>query len=600
MSVLIPKRTLKNAPRAGADSLRLTDLKVATVQFSAAPEIKIPGPVKSGMEDLGAGMTTLAVGISVKQKADAKRAEEQEKKDKEEKEKKLLVQTRRPPAAGDTAVADAAARQQAQFDTNRTAGAVLGFSDSAQAEFVRWRGAAALTDPASVTAYDKYLNVEQAKAEAALPAGVSDEARDRLRAALGERGRIYSDAAIRVHLDAVGQETDRLIDRHTAIAAEQAARDPQIVSLIADDLGAEVERLAGAMTSDAGRSRQSTARSSVVAAAVTGPMAREDFTTARSVLGSDAAAALSNETRRALESDLERGHAVAKSDIRTRMQDHLRLVETTGAGLPGWADRVARVFDGDEAARLQADETVARQIHAESRRFIFEAPNVIDAGLAAIRPANGGSVAGERQRLFEGLERQRNRIVAERLEDPAGYAQKAPEIRAAYEAAAHDPAALPGAVGRSLALQAYMGIEEGERRVLPKQVAEQTAAQLNALDPKKLNEELRGLESHYDAYWQHASCDLERAGLLPDATALASAPPEVRAVLTQAMTIGPKALADAIGPRAMELIEQAAPEPPVRQLAMFYTLRGAAPADAVRKAAQEMARVLPQRTPRGR
>jgi lysozyme family protein len=611
MSVLIPKRTLKNAPRAGEVSLKLASIAdVGKLKISDAPEIKVPAAVKSGLEDLGAGMTTLTVGISVKQKADAKRAEEQEKQRKAENEEKRRRYDGNLQFVGRGEVADAAARQQTQFDANKTAAAGLGFSETAQAELVRWRDSSDLTDPAAVATYDKTLETLRTQQEAAIPSGVSDTARTDLRASLDQESRIHSEAAARVHLDAIARETGELIDRKTKIAAQQAADDPGFASVIVDDLDIRLNPLVAAFRPEEADALRQTAQSSVITAAIRGPIAREDFAAAKAPLGSSLAERLSPEVRSTLTADLERARDVARRDLRARTADHLRGVEETGAGHPGWSERVARAFDADEAARLRDQDLLARDIHAQSRRFLFEAPDVIDAALETIRPGDGGSVSDLQRQLHDGLVRQRHRMVEKRRTDPAAYAQRAPEIRAAYDAATKDATLTPFAIGKSLALQDYMGIPEEERRVLPNRVTYETVKQLNALDPEKLDSELRGLEQHYGEYWPQVRQEFEGAGLMPDASVLAAVPVEMRSILVQAMTIGRSELTKRIGDPAVKGIARVLAEAlgghatgPIhgptdamenagRLLAALFVDRGASPTQAARTVSTRFSKVF--------
>ena len=93
----------------------------------------------------------------------------------------------------------------------------------------------------------------------------------------------------------------------------------------------------------------------------------------------------------------------------------------------------------------------------------FAPPDQVDAAVERLKPTPGAQ-DGEQSRLYA-LVQDRAAQMQARMDSPAAYALKEPSVASAYAAAAKDPALLPDAIGKSLAVTQQAVIDQFRRQI---------------------------------------------------------------------------------------------------------------------------------------
>jgi hypothetical protein len=486
-------------------------------------------------------------------------------------------------------------RQQKQFDATATAEAQLAFERVGMEEFRRLQVEDDPSRPDFEKSYSEFLSQRQSEMLQKLPENVSSAARDLLRLKIMQSAQGMADSAGRLSLQAGQKRSLAAIDGIVNKYSAQASRDPDfldtLLTHVNDDLGA----FRDTMTPEAERAAMSAARQRIVRSAVSGYVTADRYKDAEAIIASGKFDEdLGAETLAAINADIKRGKAAAKAEIRDMATDHFASLSATGVGITGLSQRAASILDGKDLADFRAREAAANRVFKVSEGFKFATPQEIEAGLASVAPKPGSTRFAEEQRIHDAMTNRAAQILKARREDPAGYAMLDPTVSKAFEGAGKDPARLPFAVQKSLALQEQMGIPESARRVMPKSAAEAQVQQLSAMNPEDAADTMLSLQNQYGKHWPKAYGELVREKLPPEMQVLGTldAPSDavVRRDLATALKTGRKTLAENIPTEVKTEVDRAL-EGALEPWARLELARGANDANvrSVRSAAEMLA-----------
>lgn len=573
-----------NASRRGRRTAAPNIENVQQVRQRSDPGLKVPNfAATHGGEDLGRGLLTFGVGLE--------RAAEREKA--------------------------ALERQQKEFDAIKTTEAEIAYKRVGMEEWRRVSTEEDSTDPTFMANYRETLDKKWKEIEGRLPPGVSPLAREKLRLTVEANRDGMVDAAGRFQNQQNAKKSLDLIGQQSNMWAAQASRDPDFLETILAEADEGLKPFAGTLTPDMERDARAKVRQQIIQSTVSGLVKNDRYADAEKIMASGKFDAdLGAEALRSINADIHRGKGVARQEIRELANDHLASLSATGQGVPGLSERASKILDPKDAADFKARESTARQVHSLGQQLKFATPEEMKAGLDAIAPKAGSTRFADEQRIHAGLTNHAGQILKARDQDPAGYAMQAPEVAEAFKAAGNNPALLPGAINKSLALQSQMGIPDHERRVLTKAQAENQVGQLSALPPEKMADQLQGMAAAYGKYWPGVYRELVANKLPQDGIVLGTMDrPEdavARKNLAAAIQTGRKTLTDNLGPQVKGAIDTAlhsAMEPWARaelsrgahdanvqtvrssaeMLAYYYASRGMTPEKAAEQAARETA-----------
>jgi hypothetical protein len=308
---------------------------------------------------------------------------------------------------------------------------------------------------------------------------------------------------------------------------------------------------------------------------------------------------------------------VENAEVRDLIRADLTSRIETGKGVEGLTlYRIGAAAGSQPKADAAVREYIERRDMADKAFELREklktaSPEEAHKMLADLAPKGGDPMFEDRQRAHDAIEKEWARVLKLRTQDPAAYAMQAPEVKQAFEAAQQDPAKLPSAVQRSLALQEQMGIPEHERRVMPKAMAEATVAKLATVDPETAADQIAALQTQYGNHWPRAYSELVREKLPPEMSILAGLDSPSDAVsrkdLATALKAGKKQLVDNLDSSIKTEVDRSltgqldrwtrtelsrgATEANVQamrnsaeMLAYSYAARGASPSDAAKRA----------------
>lgn len=260
---------------------------------------------------------------------------------------------------------------------------------------------------------------------------------------------------------------------------------------------------------------------------------------------------------------------------------------------------------GDERSFYNARQTVALNAPAEDQALVAHYEPAAQAGgesdyalAAARRDALSKAIAAKWQTVTK---------------DPVGYAvQASPALKSAFDAAQGDPAKLGDALALSEQLQAKLGLPSYAQSVLSNGQAQDLVGKLTTVPPAEAGQMMTGLAAQYGDRWPRAFEDLVAAKLPSAYQVLGSvADPAARTQLTEAFRAGRKTLEDVVGKPNTDTIKKglddalspfmrtlaAAPNGPdlgqawrssTELLAYRYTNLGASPADALKRATDDL------------
>lgn len=450
-------------------------------------------------------------------------------------------------------IAEAAERQQRQFDLTAEAEAELEFDREVTAEYQRRQTEDDPSRPDFLKSFDEFMD-ERAKAiTARLPAGVSPDASRRLRVGLTRSAVRMAREAGNLHLAATENRTLSTITDLSNKWSAQAERYPDELATVLTEAETRLQEFASVLRPEAEDRARRLVRVKPIEAAVAGLVKADRYKDAEALIASGAYDAdLDATTLARINADIQRGRSVARSALRTAADDHVASLASTGVGVAGVSETAGRVLEADELAAFRAQERDARRVFSLSQEFIFAEPGDITAALEAVRPQPGSPRFASEQRMYAGLLKRADDLMQERDRDPAGYANRAPEVRAAYAEAAADPARLPAAIDKSLSLQGHIGIPEHARQPLPAAAARQEVDRLAALPAGQFAETIAGMSVIYGKHWPKVYRQLVAEKLPAESLVIGTldAPGDapVRRDLAGAMQTGRKTLADNLPP----------------------------------------------------
>ncbi len=207
---------------------------------------------------------------------------------------------------------------------------------------------------------------------------------------------------------------------------------------------------------------------------------------------------------------VEHLRALEAAEVKSLARDHIASIQETGEGLKGVVERAKASFTPAAYAELLKDERFARDYHAASQGMNFAAPDAIAATVAQFKPAPGSEGYADRLRLYEGLVRRADQILKFREKDPAGYAMTSPDMRAAFERAASDPATYERALATRIEFQKQFG---SPPKVLSEAEAKDTVARVIALPAAEQAAVGAQLMAGYGVLAPKALAELAGAGL---------------------------------------------------------------------------------------
>jgi hypothetical protein len=234
--------------------------------------------------------------------------------------------------------------------------------------------------------------------------------------------------------------------------------------------------------------------------------------------------------------------ALEAAEVKSLARDHIASIQETGEGLKGVVERAKASFSPAAFAELLKAEKFARDYHAAAIGINFAPPDAIAATVAQFKPAPGSDGYADRLRLYEGLARRADQILKFRDKDPAGYAMTSPDVRAAFERAAADPAAYERALTARVEFQQSMGAAP---KVLSEAEANDAAARVLALPAAERASAMGQLMAGYGRHAARALGQLAEAGLDARHQVLATlaGDPVASAKMATAIGLGHKELA---------------------------------------------------------
>jgi len=447
------------------------------------------------------------------------------------------------------AVERAGARQQNQFDATRTKEAELAFDSQGMQELQRRQLEDDPARPGFMTDYESWLGQTAATLHGGLDERVSQPARERLHLRLQGQTNAFARQAGFMSLKAgqdralaaIGAETDQL--------AAQARRDPSLLDIFLAQGNDSLNSFADAMTPQAETQARTQRRASVILAGIGGLVKQDRYDEAQSQLASGKYDADLDATALArANAEIQSGRRIATAEVQQRAGDHFDAIAETGQGVAGLPAKAAAVLDPAQAAEFKAQESRARTAYDALQIMAFAPPDQVDAAVARLKP---GARDDEQSRLYALVQDRAAQMMRRRDDSPAAYVMTEPSVAEAYTAAQTTPALLPGAIGKSLAVQEAIGIAPDAQRILPD--AHGAAARIAAMPAAQVPDTLEALRQQYGKYWGQARGELVDAGLPAPYVVLGTLDePEkavARAELAGALTTGRATLAKSIDPQ---------------------------------------------------
>ena len=218
---------------------------VPSVRPTPDPGVRVPSPVRSNLENIGAGLSAFGEGVLV-----------------------------------------AAERQRKEYEATKTAEAELEADRKFGDEFRRRQTEDDTSRPGFMTDFENWLKESTAGTLKAVPQDVRQEAREKLRLRL--EGKIVGmrDAAGRLSLDASAKRAQDTIGKMVNQWGAQANRDPDFLGPILDQADERLADFKGALSSDAERDQRTAARQSVIKEALIGLARRDRIRDAETILDS--------------------------------------------------------------------------------------------------------------------------------------------------------------------------------------------------------------------------------------------------------------------------------------------------------------------------
>jgi hypothetical protein len=211
----------------------------------ADPGLRVPGPVKSGLEDFGQGIVKLGEGVFL-----------------------------------------AAERQQKEYNATKTGEVELAADDERGKEYLRRQTEDDASRPDFMGDFENWLKQDTAKRIAALPPGVSPEAREKLRLRLMTNAVAMGKDAGKLSLAASGQRAKDVIGKQVNQWSAWAERDPDFAGIILDQADERLAGFKGTMDANAERDQRTAARSSIIKGSLVGLARQGRFGDAETILNS--------------------------------------------------------------------------------------------------------------------------------------------------------------------------------------------------------------------------------------------------------------------------------------------------------------------------
>ncbi len=145
------------------------------------------------------------------------------------------------------------------------------------------------------------------------------------------------------------------------------------------------------------------------------------------------------------------------------MEEHLAVLDETGAGDEAVAARAHSELSEIEYAAFQQGQAQARERHATRAEYAFMTQAEIEADIAAKAPGGGPRDTNQRDAGHATRTAIRCEVLTARATDPAGWATRDTDVAAAFAAAREnrdDPMLARKALALRLALQREMGIKK--------------------------------------------------------------------------------------------------------------------------------------------
>lgn len=229
----LPRRSAGAAPRGRGIQLP-TAGNVPTVTPTRDPGVRVPTPVRSGLEDLGTGLSSAADSIY-----------------------------------------QAAERQQKQYDATQIGEAELKYGSAISDEYRRRQTEDDPSRPQFMSDFERWMAEQANKTGADLPKDVSDFAKEKLRLRLEAKRAAMRDEAGQLSLKASGDKAKDIIGQTVNQRAAQAERDPAYLDTILGQVDDRLGDFKGTLNPNEERDQRTAARSTVIKSALMG-MARQD------------------------------------------------------------------------------------------------------------------------------------------------------------------------------------------------------------------------------------------------------------------------------------------------------------------------------------
>lgn len=210
---------------------------------------------------------------------------------------------------------------------------------------------------------------------------------------------------------------------------------------------------------------------------------------------------------RVQEAEHRRAQAASRNRFKALMRDDLVSLSNTGVGLPNIEAQAAALLDEDEFDAYVTQRDLAKEQHARLKEMEFAPTSDIVAILDDAEPVAGTEGFADEFQNYQASQKAAMEILKARDVDPAGFANRAPEIADAFALAEGEPKLLQQALESRVGFQREMGISDP--RVLSKAEAGQTAMQINQTPPSERAGVLAGMELTYGDYYNVVMSELE-------------------------------------------------------------------------------------------
>lgn len=296
-----------------------------------------------------------------------------------------------------------------------------------------------------------------------------------------------------------------------AVGWNDSANIKRQLGITAGEISEYAER--NGLSPEAAASKMQAAQTNILEAAITaalvhGPaQAQSVYEEFKSFIDGTARARIEKNIKAARDSLL----AEARAEVRDLMQDHLISIQTTGVGLPGFADKVRAVMPDLAVQAFERQQSTAFATYETMQALEFATPEEMQTALSDLQPEPGTAGFADRQQAFESAVRAANSILQDRASDPAAYALKDPYVKNLADAASEDPAQVERYVTASLAAQEKMGIPAPQRSALTKSQATSIVQQSFYGDPESWADTMDAMRDQYGRHWPQVWGELVNA-----------------------------------------------------------------------------------------